>query len=165
MSGVDVCRDLPGLGVREQGGRLSFACPAAVLDARTGGCPLCVVTPDPFETLEQLIGLGFRRVMTSGQEETASNGAGLIAGLIGRAAGRIEVLPAAGINRFTAADVVARTGCGQVHASLRNRREDRSVWARPQVSFGGPVKVPEDGYDATSEGAVTELRGLLGQPA
>jgi copper homeostasis protein len=33
------------------------------------------VTPDPFEALEQLIDLGFRRVMTSGQEETAYNGA------------------------------------------------------------------------------------------
>jgi copper homeostasis protein len=29
------------------------------------------VTPDPFEALEQLFDLGFRRVMTSGQEATA----------------------------------------------------------------------------------------------
>ena len=42
-----------------------------------------------------------------------------IAELMRRAAGRIEVLPAGGINRFTVADVLARTGCDQVHASLR----------------------------------------------
>jgi copper homeostasis protein len=122
------------------------------------------VTPDPYDALEQLIDLGFRRVMTSGQEETAYNGAALIAGLIRRSGGRIEVLPAGGINRFTAADVVARTGCDQVHASLRTRREDRSVAARPQVSFGGVVKPPEDRYDATSPEAVAELRGLLRRP-
>jgi copper homeostasis protein len=119
------------------------------------------VVPDPFAALEQLIDLGFRRVMTSGQEETAYNGARRIAELIGRAAGRIEVLPAGGINRFTVADVLARTGCDQVHASLRSRREDRSVAARPQVCFGGPVRIPEDRYDATSAGAVAELHRCL----
>lgn len=119
------------------------------------------VTPDPFAALEQLIDLGFRRVMTSGQEESAYNGANLIAGLVRRAAGRIEVLPAGGINRFTAADVLARTGCDQLHASLRGRREDRSVAARPQVSFGGAMRPPEDRYDATSAEAVAELRGRL----
>jgi len=118
------------------------------------------VTPEPFEALEKLIELGFRRVMTSGQEENAYNGVALIAELIRRSAGRIEVLPAGGINRFTVADVVARTGCDQVHASLRRKREDRSVAARPQVSFGS-VKFPEDHYDATSSEAVAELRGLL----
>jgi copper homeostasis protein len=119
------------------------------------------VTTNPFEALEQLIDLGFRRVMTSGQEETAYNGAALIAELIRRGAGRIEVLPAGGINRFTVTDVVARTGCDQVHASLRTNREDRSVAARPQMSFGGTVKLPEDCYNATSPEAVAELRGLL----
>jgi copper homeostasis protein len=119
------------------------------------------VDPEPFEAMEQLIELGFRRVMTSGQEETAYNGAKLIAELIQRAVGRIEVLPAGGINRFTVADVVARTGCDHVHASLRRKREDRSVSAHPHVSFGGAVKLPEDRYDATSAEAVAELRGLL----
>src|SRR5262245_50099370 len=118
-------------------------------------------TPDPLAALEELIDLGFRRVLTSGQQETAYNGAGLIAELITRAAGRIEVLPAGGINRFTVADVLARTGCDQVQASLRARQEDRSVLARPQVSFGGAVRLPEGQYDRTSPQAVAELRGRL----
>jgi copper homeostasis protein len=119
------------------------------------------VTADGLAALEQLIDLGFRRVMTSGQEETAYNGTARIAELIRRSDDRIEVLPAGGINRFTVADVVARTGCDQVHASLRTRREDRSVAARPQVSFAGAVRPPEDRYDATSPESVAELRGLL----
>jgi copper homeostasis protein len=119
------------------------------------------VTPEPLDALERLIDLGVRRVMTSGQEESAYNGAARIAELARRAAGRIEVLPAGGINAFTLADVLARTGCAQVHASLRGRREDRSVCGRPQVSFGGGVKLPEDRYDATSAEAVSQLRALL----
>jgi copper homeostasis protein len=111
------------------------------------------VTADPFAALETLIGLGFRRVLTSGQEETAYNGARLIAELVRRAAERIEILPGGGINRFTVADVLARTGCDQVHASLRTMRPDRSVSARPQVSFGGSFRPPEDHYDATNPDA------------
>jgi copper homeostasis protein len=119
------------------------------------------VTPKPFEAMAQLIDLGFRRFMTSGQEEAAYNGAPVIAELIRRGAGRIEVLPAGGINRFTVTDVVDRTGCDQVHASLRMQREDRSVSARPQVSFGSAVRLPEDCYSTTSQETVAELRGLL----
>ena len=119
------------------------------------------VTPDPFAALEQLIGLGFKRVLTSGQQESAYNGTALIAELIRQSSGRIEILPASGINRFTVADVVARTGCTQVHASLRTRLPDRSTSARPQISFGGPAKPPEDSFDATSLPAVAELRKLL----
>jgi copper homeostasis protein len=119
------------------------------------------VTPDPFEALTRLIELGFRRVMTSGQEENAYNGTDLIAEMIRRSAGRIEVLPAGGINRFTIADVIARTGCDQVHASLRMKCDDRSVAARPQVSFGGAIKLPEDRYDATGAAAVAKMRELL----
>jgi copper homeostasis protein len=120
------------------------------------------VTPDPFAALERLIDLGVRRVMTSGQEESAYNGVAMITELIRRAAGRIEVLPAGGINRFTAADVIARTGCDQVHASLRTKRPDHSTSGRPQVSFGGSFKPPEDRFDATDPDAVAELRRVMG---
>jgi copper homeostasis protein len=119
------------------------------------------VTPDPLAALDQLIDLGVRRVMTSGQEETAYNGASLIAALVRRAAGRIEVLPAGGINRFTVADVAARTGCDQVHASLRHAVSDRSTAARPRVSFGAAPRPEEDRYGATDPAAVAELSDLL----
>jgi copper homeostasis protein len=120
------------------------------------------VTPNPAQALDQLIELGVRRVMTSGQEESAYHGAGRIAALVEQAAGRIEVLPAGGINRFTVADVLATTGCDQVHASLRASRFDRSTSARPQVRFGAATNPPEDRFDATSEERVRELRVLLG---
>jgi copper homeostasis protein len=119
------------------------------------------VTPEPFAALETLIALGFTRVMTSGQEETAYNGIPLIAELIRRAAGRIEMLPAGGINRFTVADVVARTGCNQVHASLRMTRRDESVRARPHIAFGSAIRIPEDRLDATDEAAVAGVKIIL----
>lgn len=119
------------------------------------------VTPEPLTALDQLIDLGVTRVMTSGQEASAYNGAANIAGYIKHAAGRIEILPAGGINRFTVADVIHRTGCDQIHASLSTVAKDNSVEARPQVSFGGTLKPPEDTFPVTDARAVENLRRIL----
>lgn len=120
------------------------------------------VVPDPLAALDRLVDLGITRVMTSGQEASAYNGAVNIAAFIRHAATRIEILPAGGINRFTVADVVSRTGCDQIHASLSTTRKDGSVLARPQVSFGGTLKPPEDEFPLTDGDAVGKLRQALG---
>ena len=78
----------------------------------------------PLDSLEQLIQLGFRRVMTSGQQPTALLGAELIDKLVQRASGRIDVLPAGGIRPSNAAKILARTRCTQLHTSLREPGRD-----------------------------------------
>ncbi len=118
------------------------------------------VTPDPSAALEVLIDLGVRRVLTSGQQPTAARGAACLAGLVRQARGRIEILPAAGIHPDTVAQLLAETGCDQVHASLRGRRTDPSTAARPEVSFGGGRA--EDGFEATDAALVRRMRTRLG---
>jgi copper homeostasis protein len=119
------------------------------------------VVKNPLEALEQLIDLGITRIMTSGQEASAYNGASNIAEYIRKAAGRIEILPAGGINRFTVADVIQRTGCNQIHASLSAVSKDQSAKGRPQVSFGGTIKQSEEEFSVTDAGAVRKMRGVL----
>jgi copper homeostasis protein len=75
---------------------------------------------DPFAALEQLVALGVRRILTSGQRPTAMEGAGLIRELIERAAGRIEILPGAGVRSDNVAELVRLTGCTQVHGTFRH---------------------------------------------
>ena len=86
-------------------------------------------TGEPLEAIEQLIDLGVRRVMTSGQARTAVAGAALIRELVDRAAGRIEILPAGGIRPANALRVYERTGCDQLHTSLRDRGGNMSARA------------------------------------
>lgn len=153
------------LGVLREDGQADVA-RCQQLIRQIGGRPVIFhrafdVTPDPFVELEQLIDLGVRRVMTSGQESSALQGAATIAELIRRAAGRIEILPAAGINRSTVKEVVARTGCDQIHASLRGRRGDHSTVSRPQISFGNAGSGDEEHFDITDPAAVAEMRALL----
>lgn len=119
------------------------------------------VTPKPFEALEQLIDLGITRVMTSGQESSAYNGAVNIARFSEQARGRIQILPAGGINRFTIADVLSRTGCEQVHASLSALQYDTSTRARPHIRFGSAHALNDDRYSATQLEAVQALRRFL----
>jgi copper homeostasis protein len=119
------------------------------------------VTPDASAALEELIALGFQRVMTSGQMASALLGADTISALIRQAAGRIEILPAAGINAQTAAAVLGRTGCEQLHASLRGHRTDPSTRSRPEVRFGSRLPASEEEYEATDPAAVAELVARL----
>lgn len=119
------------------------------------------VTPDPFAALEAAIDLGFDRVMTSGQAGTAQQGAGLIAELLARAGGRIEVLPAGGINGRTAPDLVARTGCRQVHASARGTASDTAGHWHAGIRFGASALPPEGWYDRTDPDVLAALRAAL----
>lgn len=82
-------------------------------------------TLDPKTTLEALVEIGFRRVMTSGGQSTALQGASVIRELITQAANRIEVMPAGGIRGHNVAELIARTGCNQVHASVTEASPQR----------------------------------------
>lgn len=75
------------------------------------------LTPDPAEALEQAIGLGFERILTSGGEPSAVAGAERIAALVAQAAGRIAIMPGGGVRSENIAELVRRTGASQVHAS------------------------------------------------
>lgn len=119
------------------------------------------VTPEPLLAIDRLAELGVTRILTSGQEANAYNGAAAIRRFRERAAGRIQILPGSGINRFTVQDVLRRTGADQVHASLSVRRVDPSLRARPQVSFGAGGGLAEDQYSAAGVEQIAALRALL----
>ena len=75
------------------------------------------VCRQPFEALEQLIGLGCDRILTSGQEATALEGSDMLRELHRRACGRIGILPGGGVTPANAARILSLTGCSEIHAS------------------------------------------------
>ncbi|MBI4603227.1 MAG: copper homeostasis protein CutC [Planctomycetes bacterium] len=98
---------------------------------------------DPFEALEALIELGIDRILTSGQERTALEGAELIAELVRRAAGRIGVLPGGGITGENVREVVTRTGAREVHLSARSRLESPMRHRNLRCVLGGEARPGE----------------------
>ena len=120
------------------------------------------VTPDPLEALDQLIELGFKRVLTSGQQRTVPEGAELIRKLIAHAAGRIEILPGGGVRPHNVRAIIEQTGTKQVHLSAFEQKIDRSVHNRPHITFGGALRPPEDRYDVIDPSVIQSVSELLG---
>ena len=119
------------------------------------------VTPDPFRALDQLIELGFTRVLTSGQEPSVPEGIGLIAKLVECAGDRITVMPGGGIRPAFVPEVVNRTRCKEIHVAAWKSQHDASCELRPQVTFGGALYPPENRYDLTDRDVIAGIaRGL-----
>ena len=119
------------------------------------------VTPDPFRALEELIDLGVTRVLTSGQQDTVPEGLDLIKRLIDRAGDRIQVMPGGGIKPHNFDDVIAKTGCRQIHVAAFTTRTDDSTHHRPHVTFGGSLMPPENRYDITDRTVVQGLANKI----
>jgi copper homeostasis protein len=115
------------------------------------------VTPDPFRALDELVDLGITRVLTSGQQDTVPEGLDLIARLVEYAGDRIQVMPGGGIKAFNFDEVVARSGCQQIHVAAFTTRRDDSTHHRPDVTFGGALFPPENQYSVTDRSAVERL--------
>lgn len=74
---------------------------------------------DPIESIETLIECGIDRVLTSGLEATALEGASVLKELIATYGDKIEILPGSGIDSHNVKEVVAKTGATQVHGSFK----------------------------------------------
>ena len=119
------------------------------------------VTPEPLAALDRLVELGFTRILTSGQENTVPEGAELISKLIAHAGDRIEILPGGGIRPHNVRQIVEQTGARQVHLSAFEQRFDSSVQNRPQITFGGALRPPEDRYDIIDHNVIRSISDLL----
>jgi copper homeostasis protein len=121
------------------------------------------VTPDPWAALETLVALGVTRILTSGQQPTAWEGADLIQQLVTRAAGRIDILPGSGVRAGQVAALVQRTGAMQVHASASGTELDRSTHANPTLSFGGAPSSEGEYHRVVDAAVVAALREEIGR--
>jgi copper homeostasis protein len=119
------------------------------------------VTPDPFRAIDELVDLGITRILTSGQRDTVFEGLDLIRRLVDHAGDRIQILPGGGIKPYQVDEVIARTGCRQIHVAAWTARRDDSTRHHPDVTFGGALYPPENLYDMTDRAAVADLAGRL----
>src|SRR5262249_51008632 len=78
---------------------------------------------EPERELEELVRLGFARVLTSGQAASALEGRERIASLVRAARGRISIVAAGGVRAENAAELVRATGVAELHFSAAERVE------------------------------------------
>ena len=119
------------------------------------------VTPDWKEALDTLIELGVTRVLTSGQAPSVLYGMETVRDMVAYAAGRIEILPGAGIRPGNVRQILSGTGCSQFHCSASGIAYDRSTENSRGIFFGGALYPPEDRYSTTDLAAVEAYQGVL----
>jgi copper homeostasis protein len=103
------------------------------------------MTPEPLIALETLIELGVDRILTSGQEPTAYEGADRIAELVKASVDRLIIMPGGGINSRNVARVAAITGASEIHFAARVPTPSPMRYRRADMYMGGELRPPE--YD------------------
>ena len=93
--------------------------------------------------LEELIALGFARVLTSGGPGSVPDHLRELRDLVARAVGRIQVMPGGGVTADTAGGVVQFTRCEHLHGSFsephgRGRRTSRAAVAVARAGVDHP---------------------------
>jgi len=89
---------------------------------------------DPLEALEAVIRTGARRILTSGQQPSVDQALPLLTELVTRAAGRIDIMAGAGVNRHNAARIAA-SGVDALHLTGKMLQESPMAYRQPTVSM------------------------------
>lgn len=95
------------------------------------------MTRDPTEALEALIRCKVGRVLTSGQRDTALEGADLLADLVRQAGDRIIILGCGGLDPENIGKVRRRTGLSEMHFAALKDVPSAMRYRNPKVGMGG----------------------------
>jgi len=94
------------------------------------------MSSDLLQALEDVRETGADRVLTSGGEQECLQGAAVIAELVKRAGHRMTIMAGGGIGPDDVADIVARTGVGEIHVGLSSWAASPMLYHNPRVSMG-----------------------------
>lgn len=95
------------------------------------------MTRDPTEALETLIRCKVGRVLTSGQRDTALEGADLLADLVRQAGDRIIILGCGGLDPENIGKVRRKTGLSEMHFAALKEVPSAMRYRNPRVGMGG----------------------------
>lgn len=115
------------------------------------------VTPDWHKALDILIELGITRVLTSGQESDVAYGTDTVREMREYAAGKIQILPGAGITARNIDRIIRETGTDQVHLAAHRLMFDTSVNNNRSIFYGGCLYPPEDRFRVTDRDYISSI--------
>ena len=104
------------------------------------------MSADLLQSLEDVCSTGARRLLTSGGEQTCSQGVKTIAQLVKLAGNRITIMAGGGIGLDNAAKILERTAVTEIHVGLSSPVTSPMLYRNPRVSLG---KVHGREYDRT----------------
>ena len=145
------------IGVLDVDGNLNKGAMKELMDAADGlsitlhrAFDMC---RDPYAALEDAIALGVNTILTSGQKQSAWEGRELLADLIEKADGRIDIMAGAGISASTIEKLAPITKGISYHMSGKVTLDSKMKYRKADVSMGLP-SLSEYEIWQTSEEAV-----------
>ena len=160
LDDIRACRDAGAQGVvigaLHPDGRLHLP-QIAALHAAAGDLDVTChrafdFTPDPFAAVDQLAGLGIRRVLSSGQAETAYAGRFRLQQFVAHAAGRLVVMPGAGITHLNIRAIAEASGAREFHFTAKKKVASSSTVGLPGL---------ETGYWQSNETSIREVLAAM----
>jgi copper homeostasis protein len=114
------------------------------------------LTPDLGRSLEALMSLGMKRVLTSGGAAKALDGVPEIAALVKRAAGGVTVMAGGGVREENVQEIVHRTGVSEVHVR-GTRLLTRGNSGREALRLRKDLPADESAWEETDERRIKEF--------
>ena len=90
-------------------------------------------TAEPFKAMEDIIDIGFERILTSGQKANAHDATDLISQLIEKAEDRIIIMPGSGIRSDNIIDIATKTKAVEFHTSARKLADSKMEFIRDSL--------------------------------
>ena len=109
---------------------------------------------NPFETLDQLYGLGVERILISGQNTSAEKGIEQLIALKAKVKDRIIILPGGGINSNNAT-LFKEAGFAEIHASASTIKRVNNT---PKIAMNSP-KFFDETIEAYSD--INKIKAIL----
>lgn len=116
---------------------------------------------DPYQALEDLIGLGVDRILTTGQEGTPIEGLDLITELVQLAGDRVIIMPGSA-NERNINKIVGQSGAREVHIRLTKTVDSPMRYRNARPFMGGELRMPEYERVEIDAARVAQLRSNSG---
>jgi len=124
------------------------------------------VSRNPIQVMEELIALGFNRILTSGGKNKALDGIENLSEMVAASKGRIQIMAGSGVNPVNCLDFV-QIGVDAIHLSARTTRNSEMEYRRPGISMGGVEEISEFEVAYSSEeiirAAISKIQGLFSE--
>jgi copper homeostasis protein len=116
---------------------------------------------DPVKGLEDVILTGATRLLTSGQKNTAAEGADLIASLVVQAEDRIIIMPGGGLNPSNIEAVASISKAREYHMTARTIVESDMIFRRQGIYMGGLPDFSEFNRKVADENIIRKISEIL----
>lgn len=116
---------------------------------------------DSCQALEDIIDLGFVRILTSGGKNTAPEGASNISKLIKQAQGRISIMPGSGITEQNLEMLLQNTGAQEFHTTAKSKVNSAMVYRNAAATMGSSAD--EYTLDLTNSSRVQNMINIARQ--